>query len=127
MRDDTKVHVPIDVVVKRSSALPDETLQEYAGRRLFFALRRFEDQVRRVTLRLTDENGPRRGVDTRCVLSVALHRGEPIVVQATSAWPTAAITEAARRLNEVVRRRLARARHHRAPSGDITGPAPSAA
>jgi hypothetical protein len=40
-----------------------EALQEYAARRLSFLLRRFEPHIRRITVRVHDLNGPRRGVD----------------------------------------------------------------
>jgi ribosome-associated translation inhibitor RaiA len=58
-----------------------------------------------VTLRLVDDNGPRRGIDTRCQLTLHLPNGDALLVEATSAWPTAAIGDAARRLRERLRRR----------------------
>jgi hypothetical protein len=100
--------IPIDFVRRVTTAVPTSALEDYARHRLYFALRRFQDQVRSVTLRLNDENGPRRGVDSRCVASVELDRGPRIVVEATTAWPTASITAAAHRLNEILRRRADR-------------------
>lgn len=108
MRTDPQVRVPIGYILRQSTTVPSELLREFGNRRLHFALRRFEDQIRTVTVRLQDENGPRGGVDTRCVITVDLKHGEPIVVHATSAWPTASITAAAKRLNEVIRRRFDR-------------------
>ncbi len=111
--------IPFEFVTRSATTVPPSELQEYASHRLHFALRPFQDQVRRVILRLEDENGPRRGIDTRCVISVELDRGAPIVVEATTAWPTASMTAAARRVNEVIRRRrdrehgLTRRRGHR--------------
>jgi ribosome-associated translation inhibitor RaiA len=99
---------PIEFMIRIDSTVPRSTLQEHADHRLFFALRRFQDSVRRVTVRVTDQNGPRRGIDTRCVVTADLHRGGAVLVEATSAWPTAAIGEAARRLNEALRRRVDR-------------------
>lgn len=116
MNPDAHVHVPVGYILRQSTSVPPELIREYADRRLYFALRRFENRVRSVTLRLHDENGPRGGLDTRCVITVELHKGAPIVVEATAAWPTAAITVAARRLNEVVRRQTARDTSRRRPS-----------
>ena len=58
--------------------------------------------------RLVDENGPRRGVDTRCSITAELVDGRRIFVEASAAWPFTAITRAAHRLNESIRRELER-------------------
>jgi ribosome-associated translation inhibitor RaiA len=81
-----------------------EALREYARRKLLFAVRRFRHRVRYVTVRLVDENGPRRGVDSRCSITADLVDGGQLFVEATAAWPFAALTLAAGRLSEVVRR-----------------------
>ena len=53
-------------------------------------------------LRVTDLNGPKRGVDSRCSMTVDLVGGRRIFVDATEAWPFASVTRAAGRLNQVV-------------------------
>ena len=63
--------------------------RDYTTRRLSFALRRFEDRVRHITVRLIDLNGPRRGVDLRRSMALDLVGGRRIVVEATTAWPFA--------------------------------------
>ena len=85
-----------------------EALRQYAERRLSFALRRFEPRIRHVMVRLVDVNGPRRGIDSRCSIAADLVDGRRIFVEASAAWPFAAITEAAHRLNESIRRELGR-------------------
>ena len=85
-----------------------DALREFAERRLSFALRRFAHRVRHVMFRLVDENGPRRGVDTRCSITADLVEGRRIFVEANAAWPFASITRAAHRLNESIRRELGR-------------------
>ena len=109
---------PIRLVSRVDSTVPRSVLEEYVGHRLHFALRRFDDTIRKVTVRLSDQNGPRRGVDTRCVIAVDLDHGGTLLVAATAAWPTVAITAAARRLNETLRRRMDRehVRGRRAPA-----------
>lgn len=97
-------------------------LREYATRRLSFALRRFEQRVRRITVRLVDQNGPRRGIDSRCSMIVELVGGRRILAEATTAWPFASVTRAAERLGSVVRKEGGRASSHRAPhSSDWSG------
>ena len=108
------MQAPIEFVVSRAArARTSDTLRDYAERRLAFALRRFEDRVRRVKVRLVDLNGPRGGVDSRCSIAIDLVNGRRIFVDATAAWPFASITRAAGRLNQAVRRELGRAADHR--------------
>ena len=102
----------IDFVIRTSTDDIAATLREYAARRLSFALRRFEHRVRRVKVRLIDLNGPRRGVDSRCSMTVELVHGGSIVVEATAARPFTSITRAASRVKEAVRRQLTRATSH---------------
>jgi ribosome-associated translation inhibitor RaiA len=108
--------IPIDFLVRGSSRDTTEAFREYALRRLSFAVRRFEHRIRHVTVRLVDENGPRRGVDSRCSITADLADGGHLFVEATAAWPFTAITLAAGRLSEALRRDADRQRLHRAGS-----------
>jgi len=107
---------PIEFVIRASQPDTVQALRAYAARRLSFLLRRFEPHIRRVTVRILDVNGPRRGVDSRCSITADLIDGRRIFVNATTAWPFASVTRAAHRLSRVVRRRLARA-PYRGPQG----------
>jgi ribosome hibernation promoting factor len=106
---------PIEFVIRAARPDTAETVREYAARRLAFALRRFEHRVRHVKVRLVDLNGPRRGVDSRCSITMDLVDGRRIFVDATTAWPFASVTRAVERLNEAVRREFRRAASHRRP------------
>jgi hypothetical protein len=99
---------PIDFVIRDRSSDKTDALREYAAHRLSFALRRFRHRVTHVTLRLVDLNGPRRGLDNRCSIAADLVDGGQFVVTATAAWPFAAITLAAGRLSEALRRDASR-------------------
>jgi ribosome-associated translation inhibitor RaiA len=105
----------IELVVRGDNEVA-EALHAYAMRRMSFAVRRFAHRVRRVTVRLTDENGPRGGVDSRCAITAELSGRAPLFVEATAAWPFAAITDAAARLNEALRRHVERTTSHRVRS-----------
>jgi putative sigma-54 modulation protein len=104
---------PIEFLVRAGQADTIDTLREYTVHRLSFALRRFERRIRRVTVRIADLNGPRRGVDSRCSMTVDLIDGRRIFVNATTAWPFASVRQAASRLNEALRREGERATGHR--------------
>ena len=112
-----KMAQPIEFVIRASQPDTVEALREYAARRLSFLLRRFEPHIRRITVRIVDLNGPKRGVDSRCSMAVDLIDGRRIFVNATTAWPFASVTRAAHRLNEAVRRALTRATPYRGPAG----------
>jgi ribosome-associated translation inhibitor RaiA len=79
-------------------------LRDYAGRRLSFALRRFQHHLHHVRLRVTDVNGPRHGVDARCSITAQLTSGKRVFVEATTAWPFRSVSQAASRLAESIRR-----------------------
>jgi len=79
-------------------------LREYAERRLAFSLRRFQQHIRNVRVRLVDLNGPKRGIDARCSVIAELTNGRQLFVEATTAWPFSSIREAAGRLSEALRR-----------------------
>ncbi len=112
------MHPRIEFLVRGVHGEATDVLHEYALRRLSFALRRFNHRVRHLTVRLVDENGPRRGVDSRCSIAADLVDGGQLFVEATAAWPFAAITLAAGRLSEALRRHVDRHTVHRgAPFG----------
>ena len=111
---------PIEFHVRGGRGETIEALRDYAFRRLSFAVRRFEHRVRHLTVRLVDENGPRRGVDSRCSITADLADGGRLYLEATAAWPFAAITLAAGRLSEALRRAADRHAVHRSGSTGIS-------
>ncbi len=86
-----------------------------AAERTHAALGRFASQVRSVALRLSDENGPRGGVDRRCVAEVQLVDGQRLVTHELSAdWGEAvgnAVGRAAGMLRRIAGRRRSLTRH----------------
>ena len=102
--------IPIDFVIRSASITEPDSLRAYAERRLAFALGRFEDRARRVIVRIRDINGPRRGVDSRCSITLTLRDGRHIDAEGVTAWPFASITLAAKRLNSTLRREVEKTR-----------------
>jgi len=89
--------------------LADE-LKAYIERRLRFALGRFESRIDGVTLRLTDVNGPRGGIDKRCQVAVALVPRGVVMVEGFDHDPFALVARVAKRVGQSVRRELGRRR-----------------
>lgn len=82
-----------------------------ARRRLEFALGRFAGRVRSLDLRLTDENGPRGGLDRRCRLVVRLTRPyRLIVIEDVDSEGDALVSRAAERAARAVARAIDAAR-----------------
>jgi ribosome-associated translation inhibitor RaiA len=108
------VDIPIEFLIRTGQAETTETLRAHAARKLAIAARPFQAQVRQIRLRLVDINGPRRGVDSRCSIAADLVNGQQLFVDATAAWPVAAISHAASRLGDVMRRVHRRQATHRA-------------
>ena len=84
-----------------------DALRRHAERRLGFALGRFDNRLDTVTVRISDLNGPRGGVDKQCRIHLRLLRRPPLVVQGTEADAPAAIDRAADRAARAVARELA--------------------
>jgi putative sigma-54 modulation protein len=86
-------------------------LHSYIERRLHFALRRFGRQVGRVSVRVTDVNGRRGGMDKSCHISVEfLPSGRTIVQHAMDANLHVAIGRATEGIGRSFARALGRTR-----------------
>jgi len=100
----------------------DTAVRERVKRRLGFALGRFGNHVGRVTVLLTDVNGPRGGEDKRCRVVVEVLGHGRVVVEDTDHDVQVAIDQAADRVGQAVRRKLDSARMY-ARLLDLNSPA----
>ena len=83
-------------------------LRDYLKKRLAYALNHGDEYITRVTVRLSDINGPRGGVDKRCFIEVRLKQQPAVVIEDTEADLYMAIDRAAERAGRTLARRLAR-------------------
>jgi putative sigma-54 modulation protein len=103
----TEDSMRLDIRCRRLTPTP--ALLEYVARRLRFALGRFDHELRRVTVRLGDINGPRGGVDKSC--RVQLHAaGRSIAIEDCDPDLYVAIDRAAERARRAVDRAVSRLR-----------------
>ena len=93
----------------------DDGLKDHIERRLRFALGRFAARIHRLTVRLTDVNGPRGGLDKHCRIAVALVPRGMVMVEGAGDDPFALVAGAAKRAGRAVRRELERRRRGRNP------------
>jgi len=85
-----------------------ESLRDYSDRRIRSALTRFEGRVQRISMWLSDINGPRGGKDKHCRLQVVLAGGADVVVDETQADMHVAINRAVERAGRSMARKLDR-------------------
>lgn len=95
------------------------SLGAYAERRLTTALQRFGARIPTVTVRLIDENGPKKGVDKRCQVAVTVNRAKPILVEEHDADAYKAIDLAADRVRRAVTQLLGRRRAGRVIAAEL--------
>ena len=95
----------------RNFSLTD-ALRSHVKRRLDSALSTRDEHIQRVTVRLSDINGPRGGEDKRCHIQVVLPQLPEVIIEDTDEDMYTAIDRAADRAARTVGRRLARQRHN---------------
>ena len=100
-------------------------LREHTSRRLQFALGWASHHLGKVSVRLSDENGPRGGKDKRCRIRISFPGAQDVVIEDTETDLYVAIARATDRAGRSVTHRLERQRDHRhgplpaATSGDV--------
>ncbi|MCB2184370.1 MAG: hypothetical protein KQH63_20265 [Desulfobulbaceae bacterium] len=80
------------------------------ARRVRLALSRFTTAIRFITVRITDTNGPKGGIDTRCVVSVKLAIAGEIIVQGQGKDLFSALNHCLPRVSRTITRSLERRR-----------------
>lgn len=87
-----------------------QELRDYAARRLSFALKRIRHNISAATVHLSDENGPKGGIDKRCLIKLCVPGLPDIVVTETGHAINATIDRAIHRAAYTVQRLLSRAK-----------------
>jgi len=93
-------------------------LEAYVERRFIAALGRFGPRVPRLTVRLSDENALKGGVDKHCRVELSMPRSAALVVDERQADLYAAIDAAADRSARAVSRAIGRRRAKRAQAAE---------
>ena len=88
-------------------------IHDHVHRRLRYALGRFSDRFTRVAVRLSDVNGPRGGVDKRCLVTVGVPGQPDVVVAASKTDLYEAVDRAASGAGRSLIKRLKRLRGYR--------------
>lgn len=81
-------------------------LREHVERRMYFALGRLGERIRKVSVRLTDVNGPRGGLDKSCTVRIEAGLGTPIIIREQKSSIHAAVAVAAERAERFLARQI---------------------
>ncbi|ADB15284.1 conserved hypothetical protein [Pirellula staleyi DSM 6068] len=98
------------IVISNRRAAISKELYDFAERRVLFALSRFAPRIEQVLVLLTDENGPRGGIDQTCQLVIQLDRGEQFTIRQCEATVEEAVSRAADAASRMVGRSMAKRR-----------------
>ena len=96
----------IDIQARRFSLT--DALREHTRRRLGFAFGTRQVDIQRITVRLSDINGPRGGADKQCNIQVVLPHLPDVVIEDIDKNMYVAIDRAITRASCTVARKLAR-------------------
>jgi hypothetical protein len=103
-------------------AVGDED-RDYVARKLGMKLGRFVSSIERVTVRLSDVNGPKGGRDLKCQIKVVLSGLPSVVVNQMDSTLPRTIERAIEAVSLAVQRTIQRRRlkplHHRAADGRV--------
>ncbi len=91
-------------------------LHDHVKSRIYLVLGRYSSKIRQVEVTLLDVNGPKGGVDKKCLITLRLNHFKSIVVQETSEDMYFSINNCAQRARRAVERHYNRMRDmHRKP------------
>jgi ribosome-associated translation inhibitor RaiA len=97
----------MQIVIQTRGFPLTEALENRVRTRLRFNISRLAGRVRRVIVRLSDINGPRGGVDKRCLIEVRLDGLSTVVIEDVQTDMYTAIDRATARAARTVLQRVA--------------------
>lgn len=99
------------ILVKARNLVLSKDLKHYVKRRIRYALDSRRDSISRITVTLSDINGPRGGEDKRCQVLVKLSGQGDVVIDDKQDHVYAAIDNAASKASRTVTKRIERLQH----------------
>jgi len=101
-----KLEINMQIEIQARNFFLTQAIQNHVERRLDFALSTRHEHIQRILVRLSDINGPRGGVDKRCLIEVRIDGLSSIVIQDVQNDLYIAIDRVAGRAARSVLRRL---------------------
>ncbi len=98
----------MDVLITGRGVEIDNVLKTYIRRRINFALSRFSNRVRRITVVVTNKSGPLGGIEKLCRIRVQLLLNTTLAVSHSDDDVHIAIAHATDQIHRIVARRIDR-------------------
>jgi hypothetical protein len=100
----------MEIVIRVRDTDWNEDLRRKLERSIEFAMDRHKSRIDRISVYLSDLNGPRGGVDKLCQITADIRGARPVLILEKGDDLEAVVNRAARRLSHRVGRRLHRLR-----------------
>lgn len=100
----------MQICVESKNVRIDQGVRDYIAQRLGVAIGGHRHHIKRATVHLNDENGPRGGFDKRCRIEVVVPGSADVVVTEWHSHLGAAIDRAVERVTRAIIRSIERAR-----------------
>jgi ribosome-associated translation inhibitor RaiA len=80
-------------------------IKQHTNHRLHSVLERYSERVKRVVVRMGDNNGPRGGEDKYCVMQIYLKDAKPVLIRESGSDLYSVITRVTSRVGRAIARR----------------------
>lgn len=100
----------MEIAVRARDIVWNEDLEQQVQRSIEFAVDRHRSRIDRISVYVTDLNGPRGGVDKLCQITAEVRGAKPVMILEKGDDILAAVKRAVRRLAYRIGRRLHRRR-----------------
>ncbi len=104
----------MNIDIRSKNIVLNNNIRSHIKRRLGFAFDNKQDQILAINVILTDVNGPKGGVDKKCVMLIRLDSCKEVVVKEQREGIRSAVDMCAHRASKVVSRKLMKNQQKRA-------------
>ena len=98
------------IIIRKQQKVTDHQFTDKVRRRVRFVLSRFASTIQFIQISFSDLNGPKGGIDTRCVVSVKLSTSGEVVVQGEAEQTFSALNYCLARTERTINRKLEKRR-----------------
>ena len=110
----------MEIAIRARDIVWNEDLQDRVERSIEFAIDRHKSRIPRISVYLSDVNGPRGGVDKLCQITADMRGAQPVIILEKGVDVLAVVNRAVRRLGYRIGRRVHRERIAGAPEHRAT-------
>jgi hypothetical protein len=105
----------MEIGIRTRGVERSDNLTQMLQRSIEFAVDRYRNRIVRISVYITDVNGPRGGEDKQCQITASLRGARPVIILEKGGDLMAVVNQAAHRLGYHIGRRVHRLRTANAP------------